>query len=155
MLTDYGKLSLVKAVEQKLQIKPSEQKIESLTNEDLKIAAEIYTYLIACPNNLWFKFWYSFYKDFFLTQPANQIILTLNRMTKITTPQNQDGKLRAEKLLQRTASLLSLKFEDIQSLLPEKQVSNGSVKNKNFNITKGAYLQIYLLAFLHNIFRFR
>ena len=45
---------------------------------------------------------------------------------KSETSQDKDGKLRAEELLQRTTGLLSLKFEGIQGLQPEKKL-NGSV----------------------------
>merc|ERR1711884_546578 len=95
----------------------------------------MFIYLITCPSQ-WYKFWYLFYSDLFLIQPVDQILLTLNRMTKIAYPQNKDGKIRAEKLLQRTASLMSLKFGEIQSLLPGKDVSYESIKTQHWNIPK-------------------
>ena len=132
-------MSRVKAVEQKLKIESSEQTNERLTKEELQASAELFLYLSSWPN-LWFRFWSSFYTDFFQTQPADQIILTLNRMTKINSPHNRDGKLRAEKLLQRAADLLSLRFEEIQSLLPGKEVAyRSTIKNKNFDISKGTH----------------
>ena len=66
--------SQVNAVEQKLKMESSEQKMETLTNEDLRTAAEMFIYLNMCPN-LWFKFWASFYNDLFL-QMTDKIILT-------------------------------------------------------------------------------
>ena len=54
-------LSQIIAVEQKLQIKPSDLIDETLTNDDLTTAAEMFIYLNLCPN-LWFKSWYSFYR---------------------------------------------------------------------------------------------
>ena len=132
-------MSQVKAVEQMLQIDSSDQINDTLTNEELKTAAEMFLYLNTCPD-VWFKDWFSFYSDFFLNQPADRIILALNRMTKIASPQNKYGKLRAEKLLQRTARLLSLKFEEIQSLLQKKDIAFESIKSQNWNIPKGAQL---------------
>ena len=44
-----AQMSQVKAVEQKLQIKSSEQKFDNLTDENLKMAAEMCIYLITCP----------------------------------------------------------------------------------------------------------
>ena len=123
ILSSDVRLSQVSAVEQILQIDPLKQ-IEDLTNEELQTAAEMFIYLNSCPTK-WSKSWSSFYKDLFLTQPTNQIILTLNRMMK--TKRSEDGKLRAEKLMKRTSNLLSLYFERIQSLLPET-CRNGSVK---------------------------
>ena len=123
ILSSDVRLSQVSAVEQILEIDPLNQ-IEALTDEELQTAAEMFIYLNSCPTK-WSKSWSSFYKDLFLTQPTNQIILTLNRMMK--TKRSEDGKLRAEKLMKRTSNLLSLNFERIQSLLPET-CRNGSVK---------------------------
>ena len=117
ILTTDGILSQVKAVEQMLKIESSDKIINSFTNEGLKTAAEVFLYLISCPDEL-FKSLSLFYKDLFLTQPADQIILTLNRMTKSKTSQDQGGKLRAEKLLQRLTKIFPIKLEEIESLLP-------------------------------------
>ena len=126
-------MSQVKAVEQMLQIESSEHINESLTNEELQAAAEMFLYLITCPNIAWFKSWYSFYKYLFLTQPADQILLTLNRMMK--TIQDKDTKLLTENLLQRTKSLLSL-----------QKGKSGSAKE--FMTSNGTF---YLLSFIiHN-----
>ena len=128
-------LSQVKAVEQKLQIESSEQPDESLTIEELKTAAEMFLYLNTCPDS-WFKSWYSFYKDLFLTQSADQIILTLNRILKTETLQDWDGKRIAIKLFQRAASLLSLQFEEFGSLLRGKYFED--ISSTDFKIPKGA-----------------
>ena len=109
-------------MEQKLQIESSEQIDESLTIDELKTAAEMFLYLNTCPDSSWFKSWTLFYKDLFLSQSADQIILTLNRMmkTKTTeTSQDNDGKVRAKKLMKRVKSLMILKYEEIQDLRPE------------------------------------
>ena len=89
-------------------------------------AGEMFLYLNTCPDSPWFKSWSSFYKNLFLTQQVDQIILTLNRMMKTETSQDKDGKLRAEKLLKRSTRLLSLEYEMIQSLLTEKESRNES-----------------------------
>ena len=78
---------------------------------------------------LWFNSWTSFYTDLFLTQSADQIILTLNRMMKTETSKDMDAKdtkARAEKLLKMSTRLLSLKYEQIQSLQPKEKSENGS-----------------------------
>ena len=126
---DYSMPTQVKAVEQKLQIESSEQINDILSNEELKAAAGMFIYLNTCPDS-WFKSWFSFYKKLFLTQPANQIILTLNRMMKTKTSQEDKyAKIRTGNLLLRVKSLLSLKFDDIQSLLQEEKYKNGSTKD--------------------------
>ena len=142
----------VKAVEQKLQIESSEQIDESLTIGELKTAAEMFLYLNTCPDSSWFKSWYSFYKDLFLTQSADQIILTLNRMMKTETAQDKDGKRIARKLFQRAASLLSLQFEKIGSLLRGKYFED--ISSTNFKIPKGAIFH-HNLSFSFSYKRFR
>ena len=79
MLSDDSIMPQVKAVEQILNIESSEQINDNKTNEDLKIAAEMFLYLFMCPETI--KPWTVFYKDLFLTQsPDQKIILTLNRV---------------------------------------------------------------------------
>ena len=138
LLTNNGKYIQVLAVEQQLQINSSDQIIESLTKEELNSAAEMFIYLNTCPDS-YFKSWSTFYKDLFLTQPADQITLTLNRMLKtksLHSKASKDGNLRAEKFLKRTSELLSLKFVELQAFLYEKTIRNGSVK-KEYKIPKG------------------
>ena len=129
MLSDDVLLSQVKAVEQKLQIvMTSDQIMDAVQNDKLQKAAELFIYLNTCPDS-WFKSWSSFYKDLFLTQSADKIILTLNRIMKTKTSQHEkDGKF-AEKLFKRTSKLLFLNFEKIQNLPPEKYFKNGSLEN--------------------------
>ena len=80
MLSNDVILSQVKAVEQILQIEPSLRINETLTNEELKTAAKMFLYLNICPVPI--KPWIVFYKDLFITQSPDQIILTLNRIMK-------------------------------------------------------------------------
>ena len=58
-------------------------------------------------------------------------------MMKTKTSQDKDDMIRAEKMLQRTSDLLSLNYEQIQSMMPGQKVRNGSVKNKNLKIQNG------------------
>ena len=135
ILRDDVRVKQVKAVEQQLQLESSERILETLTNEELRTAAEMFTYLNTCPDS-WYMSWSSFYRDLFLTQPADQIILTLNRMMKTAkTSQNKDDILGAEKLFNRTSSLLSLKLPEmgiisdlsinhpVHILTPDNQIS--------------------------------
>ena len=73
-------LPQVKAVEQKLKIESYEKINETLTNEKLKIAGEMFLYLSMCSSTI--KPWILFYEDLFQTQSPDQIILALNRMLK-------------------------------------------------------------------------
>ena len=140
ILKDDGISSLMKILEQKLQIESSEQINESMTKEELKTAGEMFIYLTSCPklevDMIWFKTWSSLYTDLFLTKSADQIILTLNRLMKTEIIQDKDARVRAEKLFLRTMSLMPLKYELIQRLRPEK---NGYVF-KDSEIRNGTHL---------------
>ena len=110
----------VKAVEEALNFESSESTFDTLTPEDLKIAADMFIYLNLCPSSesvqIWLRTMSTFFDDLFKKKPANEIILTLNRMMK--TKYDTDGNIFAQKIFKRTSSLLALKYEEIQSLLP-------------------------------------
>ena len=106
ILADDGPLDQVKAVEQMLQIEPSEQINDTLTREELRTAGEMFLYLNMCPDEI--KPWIVFYKDLFQTQSPDQIILTLNRLMKgPRTQTNEHFKELAEMLLKRIFSFLT------------------------------------------------
>ena len=105
MLSFDDMLSQVKAVEQMLKIESSEQINDTLTKEELKTAAEMFLYLNTCPTAI--KPWIVFYKDLFQTQSPDQIILSLNRVTKgPRTPANEFFKTLAGTLLKRISNWL-------------------------------------------------
>ena len=117
-------------------IESSEQKNETLKNEDLQTAGDIFTLLITCPDS-WLISWSSFYNDLFLSHSPDQILLTLNRMIKTKTLQDKDGRVRAEKLLKKMTNLLSLKYKEIQGLLRVDEFANES--HQNFEIPDGKH----------------
>ena len=82
MLSGEDVLSRVKAVEQIIHFESTEQIDETLTNEKLQNAGEMFLYLIMCPTAI--KPWVMFYKDLYLTQSPDHILLTLNRLGKGT-----------------------------------------------------------------------
>ena len=136
ILTD--KLSQVQAVEEKLKIESTEKINETLTNEELKTAGEMFLYLNTCPKHdmEWFESWSTFYTYLFLTQSADQIILTLNRIMQTQTSHDMGARVRAEKLLRSASSLMSLNYEQIQSLQP-KHYSRNETAIKNFMLQNG------------------
>ena len=114
--------SLRNIAEEQLGVHSTEQRLKNMTRGDINTAAKMYMYLHACPYDpplrQWLKYWIIFYNDLFKTQNPNKIILTLNRMMKMNTPQLKDDRIRAEKLFKRVVKLFPLKFEEIQSMLP-------------------------------------
>ena len=55
-------------------------------------------------------------------------------MTKSKTSQDQGGKLRAEKLLQRLTKIFAIKLEEIESLLPvfrNESISDFKIPNNS------------------------
>ena len=123
----YDKLFQVAAVEEQLQIESSEERFAKISLEDLNAAAEMFIYLNTCPRS--FKPWIEFYKYLFQTQSPNKIILSLNRIMKEALNQ-KDVFLEklAHNLFKRMTYLLSLKYEEIQSLFP------GTTKNISFTL---------------------
>ena len=123
--------SLRNIAEEQLGVHSTEQRLKNMTRGDINTAAKMYTYLHTCPYDpplrQWLKYWIIFYNDLFKTQNPNKIILTLNRMMKMNTPQLKDDRIRAEKLFKRVIKLFPLKFEEIQSMLPG-DLSNTSYK---------------------------
>ena len=115
----YDRENQVKAVEKLLQIQSSEERFQNLTTKDFSNAAKMFLYLNTCPNSL--KPWFVFYNDLFQNQPPNKIILTLNRLMKVTkTFETMDFQIIAQKLLRKSTTLFSLKHEEIRSIFPEQ-----------------------------------
>ena len=102
---------------------------------------------------LWFNSWTSFYTDLF-TQPADQVILTLNRMMKTKTSQDKHGRLRAVKLLKRITSLLSLQYEEIQGLVDMLSAIGGTMGLlTGFSIISGVEMVYFVIKIILNTFK--
>ena len=112
---------------------------ENMTRDDLKTAAEMFVYLNSCPGSgalkLWFKSWASFYNDLFKYQTPDRIILTLNRIikTKSNNEQIKNFKGKAQKLFKKTSRHLLLGYEKIQNLIPAVESNSSSV---DFNLKR-------------------
>ena len=109
-------------IEEIFAFESSDVRFENITRADLKIAAEIFVYLKACPEpgtddamQTWYTSWSSFFEDLFNTYTVDKIILTLNRIMK--TDGSEDDKVMCQKLLKRVAHYSSLKYEQIQGIL--------------------------------------
>ena len=84
-----------------------------------------------------------FYKNLFESQSPSKIILTLNRMMKSNKKKGLlIGKSIDEKLFKKLSTLLSLKYEEIQGILPiprrELNVSLSSSSGDQENLTLNA-----------------
>ena len=137
------KMSQVNLLEDQLGIESTEVRFENIGRENLKTAAQIYIYLNTCPDSL--KPWFLFYHDLFHDQEPNQIILTLNRMMKSRrTSENENFLNIAKTVFKKASTLLSLKYEEIQSLNP------GTRKiNLKKNHEKIEFLETGFIQFLH------
>ena len=116
-------IEMVKKVEQNLKINSSDEIYKNITAQELEVPAMMYLYLNTCPGI--YRPWFTFYKILFQTQSPDQIILTLNRLMKgTTTPKNKFLKGLAQNVFQRLASLLSLRYEEIQSMSQSQGMTN-------------------------------
>ena len=128
MLSKDGMLSQVKAMEQNLQIKSSEQINDTLTKEELKTAAKMFPYLNSCPTS-----WLSFYKDLFQTQSATNIVLTIYRILRKNVSGYEINYQNNQKIFRKITSVFKLKYKEIQNMLPgqvRKQENNFTTKGK-------------------------
>ena len=115
MLSTVETMSRVKAVEEKLQVESSDQIIEHFTHDQLTNAADLFIYLVMCPDTI--KPWIGLYKDLFQTQSPDQILLTLNRIMKGTkTPKDLYLNNLAENL-----------FVKLKNMFPPLQILEGKV----------------------------
>ena len=118
-------------LDQYLHVKSTEQRFANISQEKLETAAEMLLYLLTCPGNIkedsisygtdygsepWFKTWYLFYHDLFKTKNRKQILLTLNRLSR-----KDDSQKMNQKLLKRTANLLTLNYEEIHKFIRMKK----------------------------------
>ena len=124
LISHNDKLLQVNAVENNLKIGSPGENIHTLTNKDLKTAAEMFMYLTICPNRI--KPWITFYKELFQIQPVDQIILTLNRVMKGSkTKQNQYFKKLAVILLKKIN----------KSMFPGKEEPSQKVEGTQFPLS--------------------
>ena len=133
--------STLKLIEQNLDILSSEQRFDNITAKTLNISAEMFTYLYICTYlqkiksdssyslQFFYNSWSTFFNDLFKTQVPDQIILTLSRLMKSNSYELKVGKTMAEKLFRKAEARFSLKYQNIQRMLPVKQ--NVSVKGVN------------------------
>ena len=99
-----------------LQIKVSESRFANITDEEFKTAADVFVFFNTCAES-WGK-WFAFYTDLFQTKPADQIVLTLNRLLKSgddNKPNRKDLKIVLRKILQKITTLLPKTNRDIRS----------------------------------------
>ena len=117
------------AIEKQLGIKTSTKTFQNISPKTLKTATEMFLYLYSCPHFAdpnsasWFKKWVGFYSYLFKTTAPDKIILTLNTMLKQeSAPGSAQGRI--DTVLKTTGTLFSLKFEQIQSVLPGTMILN-------------------------------
>ena len=101
-----------------------------MTEENLKTAANMFIYLITCPESI--KPWILFYKDLFTNQSPDQILLTLNRIMKGTrTQQNTYFKNLASYFFKNLSNLFSKKFDkNKRETKGKSNTKNSSAKSK-------------------------
>ena len=100
----------VRKVLNKMQVLPTNVKVDNITRENLKMAAEMFIYLNTCPDPAWFKF----YRDLFEKHSLEFIILTLNRLLK-NANKDSHSQFIASTILHRLTSMFSLSYPEIQS----------------------------------------
>ena len=89
----------------------------------LENVAKMFLYVYSCPDIL--KPWFNFYSDLFQNQSPQQMLLTLNRMIKNNGNSNsKDSRAIAKKLFMEATDLMSLKYNDIQRMIPGRTMND-------------------------------
>ena len=135
MLSGDGPLSIVKAVEQMLQTESSQQINDTLTNEDLRTAGEMFLYLIMCPDTI--KPWILFYKDLFQTKSPDQIILTLNRFMRGTKTSQTEHFAKIAEALYKSMKSSSKKAAKESSQVGKSEDEHLMINHPVHIMTKG------------------
>ena len=125
--------SLLDKVERKLGLKSDENRKDTMTVEDLNIAAKMFLYLNVCQDLQ--RSWFLFYTDLLQNQSPDQMILTLSRVFKGGTASRTTI---SRKLFDRISSVLSLKYESVSSLLKGKL--SPLIEKENLNNVEGTFL---------------
>ena len=118
----------VRKVLNEMQVLPPDIKLENITRENLKVAAEMFIYLNTCPDPAWFKF----YRDLFEKHSLEFIILTLNRLLKNA---NKDSQFIPSTILQRLTSMFSLSYPEIQSMNYGYKIEGSAIHQQNISGT--------------------
>ena len=108
--------SQIIALEQELKVQSHTKIYKTMESKDLENAAEVFLYLKACPVHL--KPWILFYEELFETKSPEEILLTLNRISKgsyAATPESNFSSNMAKKLLRKARTLFSLQSKELKS----------------------------------------
>ena len=118
-------LGIVGRFEKQIQMNVNDTKniLNTMTIPTLNKAAEMFMYLNWCSQYL--HPWLNFYRDLFINKSPAEIVLAMNKVlkgSKTFSPQSKLLKLYRDKIFNNITSLLSLKYEEINSII------NGSKK---------------------------
>ena len=110
--------SQVKSVGKELGINPNTPAKNNLTKNQMKVAAEMFLYLIACPKPI--QPWLLFYSNLFQNHSPDEIMLKLNRALKIkeNTQQNEGLRRVSKKVFKKLLSFVShfkYKYEEFST----------------------------------------
>ena len=104
-----------------------ELKFPNMSNQNLKLAADKFIYLTFCPGTL--NQWLVFYKDLFETKSLSQILMTLNRIIKMTKENQMSDFLNAFDYFHKFAKLIF------------KRVASSLQQNKEYSSINGLHLR--------------
>ena len=122
--------SLLDHLEKEINVNKSEHIFDNVTNAKLKQAGEMFVYLAYCHDiaNDWFKF----YEQLFHDHTLNQIILALNKISKVRTITYPSKFVKINdierKILEKIENLFALQFKNItkgiDSTIRRKEMSD-------------------------------
>ena len=91
-----------------------EIKIEPIKHDSIERSAQMFIYLNSCPKSIYS--WITIFKDLFNNRSPLEIIITLNRILKLSSQEQEDLINITNKIFRKTSLTLSLEFDEINSL---------------------------------------
>ena len=121
---------LLDHLEKEINVNKSEHIFENVTNAKLKEAGEMFVYLAYCHDIA--NDWLMFYEQLFHYQTLNQIILALNKISKVRTINYPSKFVKINdierKILEKIENLFALQFKNItkgiDSTIRRKEISD-------------------------------
>ena len=124
-------LSQVREVEKQMQLYSSDHIHDNMTASKLEVAGKMFTYLNSCSDIL--KPWFLFYNGLLQNKSLDEVLLTLNRISKSDKKfQSKELINIARKLFEKISSLFSLRYQKIQNITQGLETLPLSMNNYSF-----------------------
>ena len=133
-------MRLIKMFELQLNVTSNTDiKIEDMTEASLETAANMYVYLMSCPETL--MPWFKFYSNLIKKKSLDEIALTLNRIMKERNIPQHDGlRVVASKIFGKISTVFGFQYKVFQDMA--KYTGNYSLTMDKYSNAVGKNLLV-------------